>query len=347
MHRNARHRGFTLIELLVVIAVIALLIGILLPALGAARKAGRLAVCNSNLRQFGIANAAYAADHEGQWIGFSGERGHTRTKFDDTRNPTNDLYAHAYQAVEIIRLRRPFDGILETGPSSIGLRWFPQINYFYLPGIDYLGEALPAKMMVCPEDRAQQDEAEGPLPTQRNFGAVSPFRSTYSVTVSAFDLHQSQRVRQTIERIRPAGTSIDSYAPSNISGNAANRLNLGQPNGAAVLFPSNKVHIFDEVDRHFSDGFVNDERAQSEVRFSFVFADAQIPLLFFDGSVLPKKSGDSNPGWDPMRPDRDLSAGGGFPVQGAIGFYPPRYRYTRAGLRGFDFGGEELDTGQR
>lgn len=52
--------GFTLIELLVVIAVIALLIGILLPALGNARKAGREAVCRSNLRQYGLGIELYA-----------------------------------------------------------------------------------------------------------------------------------------------------------------------------------------------------------------------------------------------------------------------------------------------
>jgi len=64
--RSARC-GFTLIELLVVISIIALLIGILLPVLGTARETARSAVCKSNLRQVGIANATYAADFEG-WI---------------------------------------------------------------------------------------------------------------------------------------------------------------------------------------------------------------------------------------------------------------------------------------
>ena len=64
----ARGGGFTLIELLVVISIIALLIGILLPALGAARVSARDSVSLSNVRQIGsIAMTNFLQDHEGYY----------------------------------------------------------------------------------------------------------------------------------------------------------------------------------------------------------------------------------------------------------------------------------------
>ena len=62
-----RRRGFSLIEVIVVIGIIAVLLGLLFPTLSGARAASKSIACQSNMRQIGVAMAAYANENAG-WL---------------------------------------------------------------------------------------------------------------------------------------------------------------------------------------------------------------------------------------------------------------------------------------
>ena len=96
--QNVKKRRFSLIELLVTIAVIAILAGLLLPALNAAREKGRGIACMANLKQIGMFLLSYADDN-------------------DSWSP---------QAI---------DTAFQSGSATITQTWQDRLMFYYMPNI--------------------------------------------------------------------------------------------------------------------------------------------------------------------------------------------------------------------
>ena len=354
--RGLRKVGaFTLIELLVVIAIIALLIGILLPALGEAKRQGKFTQCTAKMQQMGVAANAYSVTYQDKIVSFSWTTTlKTLSAFPDLNVAfANDIEASAAQAIDIIRRR----AALTDTQMPLPALWIPQILYNHLAMVEDQDWNVATPNVICTEDKnrlrwtkswqAFDSGAADPVP-----GGANPKRWYASASYNfVFAAMAPDSGPSSIAHVTGNHRQFQAIADPNV---------VGKRKASTVLNPSAKVMIHDSEARHFG-----------KRSWHATYPEAQQPLLFFDGHVkvykngvpsntgvtLPfgnqKKGNQLNGGWDPRlvpnggpnpkqisyvaanletweAPLRDGTWTG--PSENTNGYY----RYTRGGLKGTD-----------
>lgn len=170
-----RHRSnsFSLIELLVAITIIAILAGMLAPALRSAKEAGNSAKCLSNLRQLYLANSLYAESNGGQFVlgaedlftsnlkRWHGERPNIATPFDPSLGPLVNYLGKDGKIKECPSLKSPISSF-EAGSGGYGY------NHLYIGGrVDLYG--FPAAQ-ACTHSLSLNDSKAWSLSKSVMFG---------------------------------------------------------------------------------------------------------------------------------------------------------------------------------
>lgn len=291
------------------------------------RAAARRDLCAEKIGRIGAGSARFALSNKDFFAGFTWEPGNPVGT-----NPATVQQAHADQAVDILRRRgRP------DMPAISG--WIADVNYWTLVLVDFESRPLSDAFNICPSHDVLNKWRRNPgafdqgqfLPRQPFPSALErrqPYAGSYTQTGAAFDRNQTAFEPESVDA-RVAYSGFHSLYRT------IGAVRLGPSPISSVAFPSSKVHVFDSNQRHYGG-----------LDLYYAYAESRQPMLFFDGSVNVRVSGDANTPWTPNEPN--------LPTAQAFAYAPPawepgtlsgqsadqvvdRFRWTRDGLLGRDF----------
>jgi hypothetical protein len=338
--RRCGSRAFVAVEAVAIAAVGIVLFGLVLVSTADTRRQSRLDRDLANLRQIGAWTFVYASDYEGLYPTFSSAPNSVWPDIRATASGVAKVQAVGH-AIDIIRRRTG----RETFPIPAG--WFPHLLYTHLVLVDYAQRALPDTTFVSVGDENRLNWLDDPInkhdrgfwqPLQNpQTGPVReehwrwPYSASFQTPIAWYD---KSEVGSRITRV----ASRNNFSVPSTSV-------LGGQSFADVAFPSQKVMVHDYGAWYFS----------RRPAF-FAHETSRVSVLMGDGGASPRLTGDSNGGWFPNRPT--ISHSDTFlyqanlwepPAVNSLGFdrLTDRYRWTRGGIRGRDFDGPEIDTGQK
>jgi prepilin-type N-terminal cleavage/methylation domain-containing protein/prepilin-type processing-associated H-X9-DG protein len=197
-HRRLRRAtcyrsAFTLVELLVVIAIIGILIAILLPAVQAAREAGRRASCVNNLRQLGISIANYESAKKRLPIG-------SELKPNQKQQPP--LGSDAVFANGFTQLLPYFEETLLADKYHFDKPWYMQ---------DAVVAQAVIPMLVCPSNGGKDNPLDEPFYAWAAQTINSPIGSTLGLTDYVFSKGASDAFCETPARIPNSERGLFDY----------------------------------------------------------------------------------------------------------------------------------------
>ncbi len=339
VRRRGCRSGFARVEA-VAIGFVGLVLAAMLLASGSYER--RTAMLNrdlANLRQIGAWTFMYASDYKGLYPTFSAVPNSIWPDLRATASGVPKIQAVGH-AIDIIRRR--------TGRETFALPsvWIPHVYYTHLVLADYAQRDLPDTTFVSTGDKHRLNWLDDPI-NKHDKGFWQPFQNPQSGVPEPTDW----RWPYSASFQTPPAWYHKNRMQSSISQTAHNRYSVpssvlfgGQPL-AEVAFPAQKVMVHDYGAWHFS----------RQAKY-FASETAHVAIVMGDGGASVRLTSDSNEGWNPIRPSHpDPSMilyrpslweppgsddGGYTHVKG-------HYRWTRGGIKGRDFDGPEIDTGQK